>query len=239
MAGAGRMGQAIVRAIGAHDDLSLAGLWVRDAGAGGFSAVPADATVSADIEAVVAAADVVIDFSLPEATHDVLEAARRHRKPLVCGVSGLGEDLLAELDAAARAIPLVYDRNMSLGIAVLDALVRQAAAALGTAFDVEVHETHHVHKVDAPSGTALKLGEALAAARGGNAADIRYVVERRGEVPGDHEVVFTSATETLRLAHSVTTRQVFADGALRAARWVVGQPPGRYLMRDVLSGTES
>ena len=110
---------------------------------------------------------------------------------------------------------------------------RRAARSLGDEFTVEIHETHHVHKKDAPSGTALKLGEAIASASPGR-GDIRYESERRGEVPGDHDVIFASATEKLILAHSVTTRQVFAEGALRAARWVVGQPSGFYGMHDVL-----
>jgi len=107
---------------------------------------------------------------------------------------------------------------------------------LGAEFAVEVHETHHVHKVDSPPGTALQLGESIVAARPRDigADAVRFEVERRGEVPGDHTVIFSSPTETLTLGHSVTTRQVFADGAIRAARWVVGRPPGLYRMRDVL-----
>ena len=140
---------------------------------------------------------------------------------------------MAALTRASATIPIVHDRNMSLGVAVLESLVRQAAKAL-PGFSVEVHETHHVHKIDSPSGTALKLGEAIAAVRGTDPADIHYESERRGEVPGDHEVVLTSATETLTLAHSVTTRQVFADGALVAARWIRDKSPGLFTMHDVL-----
>ena len=139
------------------------------------------------------------------------------------------------MKATAQAIAVVYDRNMSFGIAVLEQLVAQATAALGSDFAVEIHETHHVHKLDSPSGTALKLGEAIAAVRGESPADIHYEVERRGEVPGDHTVVLSSATERLTLGHSVTTRNVFAEGAIRAARWITNQPPGRYGMRDVLN----
>ncbi len=127
---------------------------------------------------------------------------------------------------------------MSLGIAVLERSVREAAATLGTAFEVSIAEVHHVHKKDAPSGTALKLGEAIARARGEASTDgIKFESERRGEVPGDHQVMMRTATETLTFGHSVTTRQVFVDGALRAARWVVGQPPGLYSMQDVLFRT--
>ena len=214
------MGQAIMQAIDAADDLQVSGVWAR----------------GESIDEVVAAADVIIDFSLPDATAILLETVMRHRKPLVCGVSGLDDSLWAMLQKAATVIPLVYDRNMSQGIAVLDDLVGRAGRSLGTEFAVEVHETHHVHKVDSPSGTALQLGESIAAARPQETAEdaVRFEVERRGEVPGEHSVIFSSPTETLTLGHSVTTRQVFADGALRAARWVSVQPPGFYRMRDVL-----
>jgi len=212
------MGEALTRSIDAQEGLQLAGLWKR----------------GEDLDAIVANCDVLIDFSLPEANDAVVAAAVRNTIPLVCGVSGLSDKHVAALDAASASIAVVYDRNMSLGVAVLENLVAQAVASLGAGFGVEVHETHHVHKIDAPSGTALKLGEAIAAASGGQSSDIHYEVERRGEVPGDHSVVLSSATESLTLSHSVTTRQVFADGALHAARWIVSQRAGRYSMQDVL-----
>lgn len=213
------MGQALAESVTAAPDLELAGVWRR----------------GDDLDGIVAGAAVLIDFSLPEATATVVATALSHRTPLVCGVSGLSDAQQQSLDAAAEQLPLLYDRNMSLGIAVMDALVRQAAVALGAGFSVEIHETHHANKIDAPSGTALKLGESIAAAARLDADAIRYQSERRGDVPGDHSVIFRSATETLTLAHSVTTRQVFVDGALRAARWLVGQKPGRYRMSDALT----
>ncbi len=213
------MGQALAASVEQQADLDLAGIWTRDG----------------NLDEVVALADVVIDFSLPEGTEQVLDAVVSYGKPLVCGVSGLTDAQVTGLETAAREVPVIYDRNMSLGIAVLERVLREAAAALGPAFDVEISETHHVHKKDAPSGTALKLGEAVAAVREDiEASEIHYEVERRGEVPGDHEVILRSATEELRLAHSVTTRQVFADGALHAARWLVHQEAGLYGMADVL-----
>jgi 4-hydroxy-tetrahydrodipicolinate reductase len=213
------MGRAIAASIEHRPGLALSGIWARDG----------------DLDKIVEAADVVIDFSLPEGTVEVLAAVVDHTKPLVCGVSGMDDAQMALLDRAATQVPVVYDRNMSLGIAVLERSVREAAASLGPDFDVEISETHHIHKKDAPSGTALKLGEAVADARGeSDTGTVRFESERRGEVPGDHEVVMSSPTERLTFAHSVTTRQVFVDGALRAARWAVDQAPGRYRMRDVL-----
>ena len=219
VAGSGRMVKAISRSLESRPDTILAGNLSR----GG------------DLHSLVRDADVVIDFSLPSGTVEVLDAALRHGKPVVCGVSGLDEHQMASIDAVAESLPIVYDRNMSLGIAVLDRVIREAAASLGMDFDIEISEVHHVHKVDAPSGTALKLGETVAAARGEQGTgSVRFSSERRGEVPGDHEVVMRSPTERLTFGHSVTTRHVFADGAIRAARWVVGRPPGLYSMSDVL-----
>ena len=221
VAGAGRMGKAIAAGLEAREDMELVGIWSR----GG------------DLDALLRDADVVIDFSLPDGTMQVVKVARALGKPLVCGVSGLDEEQLARLRAAAADVPVVFDRNMSLGIAVLARSVRDAAASLGMDFEVEIAEVHHVHKKDAPSGTALKLGEIIAAARGEpGTGSVRFESERRGEVPGDHEVVMSSPTERLTFAHRVTTRQVFADGAIRAARWVVAQAPGHYDMSDVLFG---
>lgn len=222
IAGAGRMGKAIAAGLDARQDMELVGTWSR----GG------------DLGALLRDADVVIDFSLPDGTMQVLEAVRAHGKPLVCGVSGLDEEQMACLREAAAEVAVVFDRNMSLGIAVLARSVRDAAASLGMDFDVRIAEVHHVHKKDAPSGTALKLGEIIAAARGeAGTGSVGFESERRGEVPGDHEVVMSSSTERLTFAHSVTTRHVFADGAIRAARWVVAQPPGHYDMGDVLFGS--
>jgi len=214
------MGRAIEAAVTAADDLEPAGIWTR----------------GASLDDVVATADVLIDFSLPEAHADVLAAIRKQPIPLVCGVSGLDSEQVASMQSLANDLPVLFDRNMSQGIAVLHDAVTRIAAALGDEFAVEIHETHHVHKLDSPSGTALKLAEAVAAGRGQDpaAADIKFEVERRGEVPGDHTVVLASATERLSLNHSVTTRDVFVAGALRAARWLVAQEPGFYDMRNVL-----
>ena len=240
IAGAGRMGLAIINAVNEFADLEIGSVWVRDPEAAKDMATPSGAVVSADIEHVVEMADVVIDFSLFEATEQVAAAVVRHGKPLVCGVSGLGEAQIEALERAAERVPVVYDRNMSQGIAVLQDLVSRAARSLGDEFRIEIHETHHIHKKDAPSGTALKLGESIAAARNQQGADsVHYQSERRGEVPGDHEVVFCSPTERLTLGHSVTTRTVFAQGAIRAARWVAGRKAGFYDMHDVLFGSES
>jgi len=212
------MGRGIEAAVAAAEDLELAGIWTRGAA----------------LDDVIESADVLIDFSLPEAHADVLAAIQNKPIPLVCGVSGLSAEQVASMRSLSTSLPVLFDRNMSQGIAVLHDAVTRIAAALGHEFDVEIHETHHVHKLDSPSGTALKLAEAVSAGNGMNAADIKFEVERRGEVPGDHSVILSSSTEKISLSHSVTTREVFVAGALRAARWLVAQQPGFYDMRDVL-----
>jgi 4-hydroxy-tetrahydrodipicolinate reductase len=249
------MGRALLESAAGQEGLAVTSLWARSAESARGVGAEDHVLVSADLDAVLAAADVLVDFSLPEANERVVAAVLEHAKPLVCGVSGLDAQEQERLRRAGGRVGVVYDRNMSLGIAVLDGLVRQAAAALGENFEITVQESHHLHKRDAPSGTALKLGESIAGALGREFADvcfydpdgsggeappgaIRFEVERRGDIPGDHTVSLTSATERLTLGHSVTTRRVFADGALRAARWVAGQPPGLYSMRQVLFGVE-
>jgi 4-hydroxy-tetrahydrodipicolinate reductase len=218
------MGKAIQQSVNLTDDLQVSGVWTR----------------GSSLDKILAVSDVLIDFSLPAANSEVLAAVTKHQKPLVCGVSGLDSDQLAAMKAVAATVPVVFDRNMSQGVTVLDDIVQRVASSLGPEFAVEIHETHHIHKLDSPSGTALKLAESVAAGRGVDMAnaDIQFEVERRGEVPGDHSVILASPTETLTFKHSVTTRQVFADGALRAARWAVAQKPGWYQMRDVLFGDQ-
>ena len=245
--GRGRMGQEIQNCISESDDLRLAGVWVRNSGA------DHDDTPSSEngsLATVLSSAHVAVDFTLPGATSQVLAAALEAKTPLVCGVSGLSDANLKDMAVVAKKIPILYDRNMSVGVAVLQRLVQQSGASLGNQFEAEIHETHHVKKLDAPSGTALQLGEALAASRDQDFAavfhydeddgskpakgEIHFEVTRRGDVPGEHTVMFRSDDESLALTHSVTNRRVFAVGALRAARWLLTQSPGLYSMQDLL-----
>jgi 4-hydroxy-tetrahydrodipicolinate reductase len=251
--GAGRMGRSLVAAIQASDAFDLVGVWVRSAGRNNTLTIPssAGAIANCNLAELIDVADVAIDFTLPEATAQILDDATSSGTPLVCGVSGLDAGQMRQLRDAAQVIPLLYDRNMSPGAAVLTELVRFAAKALGQEYLASIEETHHVHKKDAPSGTALQLGAALAEARNlefpahyryepnGTATrrspeDIVFTAERRGEVAGDHSVHLGSDAERLELRHSVGDRRVFAEGALRAARWLARRPPGLYTMRDVV-----
>jgi 4-hydroxy-tetrahydrodipicolinate reductase len=246
------MGREVIREISSADDLQLAGVWLRPGSHLPPGVLPPQDVVlpGSDLDAVLASADVAIDFSLAEATPRVAAAVTKAAVPLVCGVTGLTEELTQQLERAARTIPLLYDRNMSLGIAVLRDLVARAAARLPESFVAEIDETHHVHKKDAPSGTAIALGETLARSLGRNFADvyrydvgkdgqrasgkeILFSVTRQGDVAGEHTVRFRSPAECLELTHKVSDRRVFAQGALQAARWLVGQPAGRYQMSDL------
>lgn len=245
------MGLSIADLLAISDDLNTEAIWTRHPDKLSSALLSADTYVGSDLDNVLGRVDVIIDFSLPAGTEQVVPAAAAVRVPVVCGVSGLDARQMQMLSDAASEIPLLYDRNMSRGIAVLEKLVRDAARALGPEFEVRIEETHHLHKKDAPSGTALKLGEAAAEARGLDFDAVRYYppesgdreppadriefhAERRGEVPGDHSVSFACSSEKLVLSHSVTSRDVFARGAVAAARWLPGRPAGLYSMQDLL-----
>ena len=173
--------------------------------------------------------DVAIDFSLPEGFDPVLDLCVARGAALVSGTTGLSEAQRAALEVAAGKIPLVWASNFSLGVAVLTELVERAAAAL-PGWDCDVVEAHHTQKKDAPSGTALTLGEA-AAAKG---AEVSYASLRAGDIVGEHTVQFTGLGERLELVHRAGNRDIFARGALHAALRVVGRPPASYRLRDLL-----
>ncbi len=254
----GRMGTAVMRLVSAGAQVRLAGAATEP----GHAAVGRDAgvwlgqeragiAITADPAAAVASADVAIDFSAPAATAMHLEACAARSCGLVLGTTGLDAEALGTLERAARQIPVVYARNMSLGVAVATELARMAARLLGPEYDVEITEAHHRDKRDAPSGTALQLGEAVAGERGARLEDlavftreragparrpgtIGFSVIRGGSIVGEHRVLFAGDEELLEVRHQATDRALFARGALRAATWVAGRAPGLYGMRDVL-----
>lgn len=209
----GRMGQMLVQELdsGAWPDLSFH-----------------KGTISTDDPETLFSADCVIDFTTPAATRSHIQLAAKHHKPIIIGTTGLTPDDMVTMQDAAKSCPLLYGANMSIGVNVLAALVEQAAAKLGPAFDIQIAETHHIHKKDAPSGTALMLGKAS------RRANIGYAVQRGGDVVGDHTVGFFGPGERLELTHRAHDRGLFAKGALRAAQWIKEKPNGFYSMRDVL-----
>jgi len=240
----GRMGQAIIATAQAADGVAVAARFDRP-GATGEGLI--------DREAAIMAADVVIDFTTGSASADLAEACASCNGPaLVIGSTGFTDDELARIAAAATRIPILRSGNYSLGVNMLMGLVAQAARALpANAWDIEVFEAHHRRKIDAPSGTALMLGEAAAKGRGVELAEVServrdgvtgprtpgaigFSVVRGGGIIGEHSVIFAGESEVLTLAHSATDRGLFARGALTAAAWLVGKPPGMYDMQDVL-----
>lgn len=180
-----------------------------------------------------ASCDVVIDFSAPEATAEICRVDAEHGKPLVIGTTGLSAAQKDSITAAARAVPIVYAANFSIGVNALFALSRQAAKSLGENFDIEIIETHHRTKKDAPSGTAKRLAEILEETRGAKGSVAVHSL-RAGDIVGDHQIIFAGPGERLELIHRAASRETFARGALQAARWVIGKPAGLYSMEDVL-----
>lgn len=255
---AGRMGQALVRAIHRTPGVMLAAAIERaDSAALGQDAGvtaglgPVGVPVTADPLPAFAAADGVIDFTHPTATAAFCELAAQARIVHVVGTTGLGEQDFARLHAAARHAVIVQSGNMGLGVNVLAVLIEQAAKALGPEYDIEIVEMHHRMKIDAPSGTALLLGEAaargrnirladhMAKARDGHhgvrrEGDIGFASLRGGTVAGEHSVILAGPGERITLSHSAESRDNWAAGALKAALWGRGRKPGFHSMRDVL-----
>jgi 4-hydroxy-tetrahydrodipicolinate reductase len=207
----------------------------------------------AHVAALAAASNVLVDFSVPGALAANLDAARAARKPIVIGTTGLQAEHHIMIDATAREIPVLQSANTSLGVNLLRHLVKEAAAKLGPDWDIEILEMHHRHKVDAPSGTALLLGDSAAEGRqstleelsrtdrmgeGNNRAreegTIGFASLRGGSAAGDHMVVFATEGERIEIGHRAENRSIFARGAVRACLWIAGRSTGRYTMGDVL-----
>lgn len=198
-------------------------------------------TTSSDNPEKLFEADLVIDFTQPEATRKHIWLAAKHHKPIIIGTTGLTSSDLQEMQDAANECPLLFSANMSVGVNLLAALVEQAAQRLGDQFDIEILETHHHNKIDAPSGTALMLGKATGRPsapyeRSGKRTpgSVGYAVQRGGDVVGEHTVSFFGPGERLELSHRAHDRSLFAKGALQAAQWLKNKPHGFYSMRDVL-----
>lgn len=255
---AGRMGRMLLKQVSETEGAEIAGgLEAKGGGAVGqdlgrlAGLEPLGVAVSDDPAAVFAAADVVIDFTVPEATVANAKAAAETGCALVIGTTGLSKDQQAEIARAAERVAVVQAGNMSLGVNLLMQTAKQVAAALGLDWDVEVVEMHHRWKIDAPSGTALMLGRAAAEGRGQDhdkvavggrhghtgareKGQIGYAALRGGNVVGEHSIVFAADNERVTLSHTATDRAIFAAGAVRAAMWTEGRPPGLYGMVDVL-----
>ncbi len=262
IAGAGgRMGQALIDAVTAAPGLVLSaaldvpGSPVLGTDPGAPFGHATGVLIGSDLDAALKCSDVLIDFTRPAGTLAHLAACARHRVAAVVGTTGLDEAQKTALAEHARTVPVVFAANMSVGVNVLIDLVETAARALGPAYDIEIVEMHHRHKVDAPSGTALKLGEAAAAGIDANLAEravyaregvtgerpsgaIGFATLRGGDVVGEHTVIYAGIGERIEISHRATSRQNFSAGALRAAHFVAGKraagEAGLFDMRDVL-----
>ena len=255
---AGRMGQQLIRALHETEGCTIAGGAERHgsptigADVGVLAGIgPLGIAVSTDPVELIAGAEGVVDFTTPQATIEFAGLAANARIVHVIGTTGLSEEDDAHIAAAARHAPIVKAGNMSLGVNLLTAITRRVAEALDEDFDIEIVEMHHRDKVDAPSGTALMLGTAAAEGRGIDPknhairgrdgmtgarprGDIGFASLRGGSVVGDHTVVFAGPGERVELTHLAGDRSIFARGAVKAAMWGRGKPPGLYTMSDVL-----
>jgi len=258
---AGRMGQMLVRTVAASDRCLVVGgneqprsaAVGRDLGlVAGIDAL--GVSVTADPADLFAQADAVLEFSSPAATVQHVELAAKKKKIHVIGTTGFEPPQMAALHRAAKQTAIMLAPNMSVGLNLLLRMVEQMAHALDADWDIEILEMHHRNKVDAPSGTALALGRAAATGRGADLdhvakrvrdgitgarrrGDIGFAVLRGGDVVSDHRVIFASEGERVELTHIATSREIYARGALRAALWAQGRPPGLYSMTDVLGLT--
>lgn len=256
--GGGRMGQMLIRQVARTEGATLAGVTDRDGSpvlgqdAGLLAGLgPLGVAVTADPAALFAASDAVIDFTSPAATPLHAKLAADHQTALIVGTTGLDEAAEEALAVAALSTPILQAPNMSLGVVLLSALVERVARSLDIDWDIEIVEMHHRHKVDAPSGTALALGQAAARGRNVDLAEqsvrsrdgftgprqpgtIGFATLRGGDVIGDHTVTFAGQGERIELSHKAQSRDIFAAGAVRAALWCIGRSPGRYAMTDVL-----
>lgn len=253
----GRMGHMLIEAIRASGDCQLAGALDVAASpaigndAAAFLGVASGVAVTADLKAGLAGAQVLIDFTRPEGTLAHLKACRQLGVNAVIGTTGLNDAQKAEVAAAAQDIAIVMAPNMSVGVNVTLKLLEMAAKALATGYDIEIIEAHHRHKVDAPSGTALKMGEVIAQAIGRDLKDcavyaregvtgerdpstIGFATIRGGDIVGDHTVLFAGTGERIEITHKSASRSTYAQGSLRAVRFLAGRKKGLYDMFDVL-----
>lgn len=252
----GRMGLALLEAATNNKNAQLSAAYVRasspllNLGVNQLNSAAA-ANITFSDEGQIRDVDVLIDFTLPEGMRNHLQNAVKNTIPMVIGTTGLDADDMQLLEQAAKKIPIVFARNYSVGVNLLLNLVQTAATKFGDDLDIEIFEAHHRHKIDAPSGTALAIGEAIADAKGWqhdevavfdrsqvesakSQNEIGYSVLRGGDIVGEHTAYFATSGERLELTHKASSRMTFALGAIRAAAWLKNKPAGLYDMQDVL-----
>ncbi|KGE11661.1 4-hydroxy-tetrahydrodipicolinate reductase [Burkholderia gladioli] len=253
----GRMGRMLIEAVLNDADATLVGALGRPGSAhlgqdaGAFLGKPTGVAITDDVERVFAEADCLIDFTRPDTTIGYLDAARRHGVKLVIGTTGFSEAQKARLREAASRVGIVFSANMSVGVNVTLKLLEFAARQFAQGYDIEIIEAHHRHKVDAPSGTALMMGETVAASLGRKLEDcavydrhgetgprdpstIGFTAIRGGDIVGDHTVLFAGIGERIEITHKSSSRVSYAQGSMRAVRFLADKPAGLFDMQDVL-----
>lgn len=255
---AGRMGRALIAACDMHDHSRLSAAIERPGNtlvgtdAGDLAGLgPLKVTVTDNLETVTGSFETLIDFTSPQSTLQNLTTCVKHGKNIVIGTTGFDDSGKQKINEAAKSIGVVFAPNMSVGVNLCLKLIDMAAAILGDDVDIEVIEAHHRHKVDAPSGTAIRMGEVLASALGRDLSEcavygregitgardrktIGFETIRAGDIVGDHTVLFAADGERVEITHKASSRMTFANGAVRAANWLQHQPAGLYDMQDVL-----
>ena len=225
----GKMGTRIREFVLADEDLGIGCLLERE-GHPELGKKISGVEVSSSYE-VLENCDVIIDFSFAGATSAVVEAAVKFKKPIVVGTTGLNEEQIAQIRKAAQSIPVVFSPNMSVGVNLIFNLVKKAAEKL-KGYEIRITEAHHIHKKDAPSGTAKKIAQIIEQETKQPVNDVKSI--REGEIIGDHEMIFESDVDIIKIGHSAKTRDIFVKGALVAAKWLAAKPAGFYDMQDVL-----
>lgn len=254
----GRMGKTLIQASVEHQETQLGAAFeissssAIDQDAGLIAGIEQQGVnVNSGIEAEAANFDVLIDFTIPICTMQSLELCVKHNKAIVIGTTGLDDEQKQKLEEASRSIPIIFAPNMSVGVNLCLKLLHTAAKTLGDEYDIEIIEAHHRHKIDAPSGTALRMGEVVAETLGrdlkkcavygrqGQTGErdpktIGFETIRAGDIVGDHTVMFAGTGERVEITHKASSRMTFAQGAMRAASWLPSKGPGLYTMQDVL-----
>lgn len=253
----GRMGRMLIEAVQAADDcvlsgaLDLPGSPALGQDAAAFLGQTSGVAITSDLDAALAGSQFLIDFTRPDGTIKHLEYCVKHGVKLIIGTTGFSDEQKAQIAAASQRISIMLAPNMSVGVNVTMKLLEMAAKALSTGYDIEIIEAHHRHKVDAPSGTALKMGEVIADALGRDLKDcavyerfghtgerdpstIGFATVRGGDIVGDHTVLFAGTGERIEITHKSSSRATYAQGSLRAARFLAGKANGQYDMFDVL-----
>lgn len=257
---AGRMGRVLISEVLRNPHCVLAGGVERDSsGHSGkdlgdlVAGEKTGVTVQPDVDALFQAADAVIDFTAPESSVHAASLAAKHRKIHVIGTTGLTEAQHQQLATYAKSTPIIWSSNMSIGVTIVNTLVEQVAGWLDDSYDIEILEMHHRHKKDAPSGTAITLGEAAARGRNVKLSDVAcyaregivgerpqgeigFATLRGGSVIGDHTVIFASEDDRIEITHKSSSRNIYAKGAVQACLWAKGKKPGLYTIKDVLKG---